>query len=141
MKGGRKMQTMDEIYQRYAVTVYKFLLSKTGSEDLSEEPCSWTMMVVNNIGSSQRQAKEEYMLAYGYAILALIDNLSEVQFEYEVDGEKCVLSVNTEEASVFAEEDIKEIGKDITKLQTLIEKTVLYTENGRWVGDSFMPEA
>ena len=81
------------------------------------------------------------MLAYGYAILALIDNLSEVQFEYEVDGEKRVLSVNTEEASVFAEEDIKEIGKDITKLQTLIEKTVLYTENGRWVGDSFMPEA
>lgn len=31
------MQPMDEIYQRYAVTVYKFLLSKTGSEDLSEE--------------------------------------------------------------------------------------------------------
>ena len=39
MKGGKKkMQAMDEIYQRYAVTVYKFLLSKTGSEDLSEEP-------------------------------------------------------------------------------------------------------
>ena len=31
------MQPMDEIYQRYAMTVYKFLLSKTGSEDLSEE--------------------------------------------------------------------------------------------------------
>ena len=31
------MQPMDEIYQRYAMTVYKFLLSKTGSKDLSEE--------------------------------------------------------------------------------------------------------
>lgn len=31
------MQPIDEIYQQYARTVYKFLLSKTGSEDLSEE--------------------------------------------------------------------------------------------------------
>ena len=32
-------------------------------------------------------------------------------------------------------------GKDITKLQVLIEKTVLYTETGRWIGESFLPEA
>ena len=31
------MQPMDEIYQEYARTVYKYLLSKTCNEDLAEE--------------------------------------------------------------------------------------------------------
>lgn len=31
------MQSMDEIYQEYARTVYKYLLSKTHNEDLAEE--------------------------------------------------------------------------------------------------------
>ncbi len=31
------MQSMDEIYQEYAQTVYKYLLSKTHNEDLAEE--------------------------------------------------------------------------------------------------------
>lgn len=31
------MQSMDEIYQTYARTVYKFLLSKTHNEDIAEE--------------------------------------------------------------------------------------------------------
>lgn len=31
------MQSMDEIYQEYAKTVYRFLLSRTRSEDLAEE--------------------------------------------------------------------------------------------------------
>lgn len=45
------MQAMDEIYQRYAVTVYKFLLSKTGSEDLSEELTQETFyQAVKSIG-------------------------------------------------------------------------------------------
>ncbi|MGN1194127.1 MAG: DUF4825 domain-containing protein [Acutalibacteraceae bacterium] len=117
-----------------ALGIYEVLGTFTNALKTSQEPYSWTMIVVNNIGSSQREAKEEYMRAYGYAILALIDNLSEVKFEYEVDGEKCVLSVDTDEASDFAGENIKEVGKDITKLQTLIEKTVLCIEKGVRVG-------
>ena len=31
------MQSMDEIYQSYAKTVYKYLMSQTHSEDLAEE--------------------------------------------------------------------------------------------------------
>lgn len=117
-----------------ALGVYEVLGTVSNALKTSKEPYGWTMIVVDNIGSAQREAKEEYMRAYAVAILALIDNLSEVKFEYEVDGEKCVLSVNTKEASAFAGENIKEIGKDITKLQALIEKTVLYAETGWLVG-------
>ena len=124
-----------------ALGVYEVLGTVSNALKTSKEPYGWTLIVVNNIGSAQREAKEEFMRAYGVAILALIDNLSEVKIEYEVDGEKCVLSVNTKEASTFAGENIKETGKDITKLQVLIEKTVLYTETGRWIGESFLPEA
>ena len=31
------MQSMDEIYQKYAQTVYRFILSKTGDSDVAEE--------------------------------------------------------------------------------------------------------
>ena len=31
------MQPMDEIYQKYARTVYRYLLSRTRDEDLAEE--------------------------------------------------------------------------------------------------------
>ena len=45
------MQPIDEIYQRYAMTVYKFLLSKTGNEDLSEELTQETFyQAVKSIG-------------------------------------------------------------------------------------------
>lgn len=45
------MQPTDEIYQRYAVTVYKFLMSKTGDEDLSEELTQETFyQAVKSIG-------------------------------------------------------------------------------------------
>lgn len=38
MKGGEKeLQSMDEIYQQYAQTVYKYLISLTRNEDLAEE--------------------------------------------------------------------------------------------------------
>ena len=36
-EGGEGMQSMDEIYQTYARTVYKYLLSKTRNEDIAEE--------------------------------------------------------------------------------------------------------
>ena len=36
-EGGGRMQSMDEIYQTYARTVYKFLLSKTQTEALAAE--------------------------------------------------------------------------------------------------------
>lgn len=117
-----------------ALGVYEVLGTVSNALKTSKEPYGWTLIVADNIGFAQREAKEEYMRAYGYAILALIDNLGEVKFEYEVDGEKCVLSVNVKEASAFAGENIKEIGKDITKLQTLIEKTVLCNEKGVRVG-------
>lgn len=124
-----------------ALGIYEVLGTISNALKTSEEPYGWTLTVANNIGSSQREAKEEYMRAYAVAILALIDNLSEVTFEYEIDGEKCALSVNTDEATEFAGENIKEVGKDITKFQTLIEKTVLYTQKGEWLGDCFMSEA
>lgn len=36
-KGGAQMQSMDEIYQKYAQTVYRYLLSRTGNPEVAEE--------------------------------------------------------------------------------------------------------
>jgi len=37
MKGGRKVQSMDEIYREHAQTVYRFLLLRTSNPDTAEE--------------------------------------------------------------------------------------------------------
>lgn len=45
------MQSMDEIYQQYAQMVYRYLLSKTRSEDLAEELTQETFyQAVKSIG-------------------------------------------------------------------------------------------
>lgn len=36
-KGGAQVHAMDEIYQKYAQAVYRYLLSRTGNQDVAEE--------------------------------------------------------------------------------------------------------
>ena len=37
MEGGNEMHFMDEVYQKYAKIVYKYLLSMTHNDDIAEE--------------------------------------------------------------------------------------------------------
>ncbi|MGN0295442.1 MAG: DUF4825 domain-containing protein [Lachnospiraceae bacterium] len=91
----------------------------------SEEPYGWTMTLENEIDASQQAEKETLMKSYAYAILAVTDNLGEVSFEYTVDGKMYTLTVNTDDASAFAGQDIKTCGGDPAALQELLEKAGL----------------
>ncbi len=93
----------------------------------SEEPYGWTMTLENEIYASQQERKERIMKAYACILIAVIDNLGEVSFEYTMDGSLHTVTVTADEASAFAGRDIKECGQDVVLLQNLIEKTGLDT--------------
>ncbi|MDY4971227.1 MAG: DUF4825 domain-containing protein [Lachnospiraceae bacterium] len=91
----------------------------------SKEPYGWTMTLENEIAGSQRAEKEKLMKSYAYVILAVTDNLGEISFEYTVDGTMHTLTVDTEEASAFAGQDIKACSEDAASLQELLRKAGL----------------
>lgn len=65
------------------------------------------------------------MDAYAYVLLAMVENLGEVTYQYTWGGFPAWRTITTEQASEFAGEDIKAVGKDIAKLQLLMEKADL----------------
>lgn len=110
-----------------ALNMYNYLGSFTHELQTSTEPYGWTMVLEEDIAASQKEKKEEMMKSYAYVLMAVIDNLGEVSYEYTVDGKAGMLSVTEEEASSFAGQNIKLWGQDVLLLQELIEKTGLDT--------------
>ena len=90
-----------------------------------EEPFGWTMCLDHSFSSNRKEHLEKKMHAYACAILAVIENLGELTFEYAIDGTPCSLTVTAAEAGEYAGEDIKSVGKEVSKLQKLMEKSGL----------------
>ncbi len=75
------------------------------------------------------------MRGYAYAMLAVIDNLDTVRFNYRTDDQKqCALEVTAGEATGFAGKDIKEVGKNLNLVEEMMEKAGL-TEEHYFVDD------
>ena len=62
------------------------------------------------------------MKSCAYVLLAVIDNLGEVSYDYTVTGKSCSMTVTREEATDFAGQDIKVCGQDVVLLQELMNE-------------------
>lgn len=91
----------------------------------SEEPYGWKMCLEEDISLKEQENKEQLMLSYGCVLLAVIDNLGVVEYEYTVEGEKMTLSIDTLQATHAIGKDIKECGKEVALLEDLIRQTSL----------------
>lgn len=91
----------------------------------SEEPYGWSFVLEDDISSKRAVVKEKMMHSYAYVLLAVVENLGEVTYEYTCDGMKRKLTVTESDASAYAGYDIKACYKDILLLQKLIQKTGL----------------
>ena len=91
----------------------------------SEEPYSWKMIFENDFSANRQDEFEERLMNYAYIYLSQIGNLSEVIYEYKLDGEVTTLSVTSDDATEFAGMDIKSIGTDVNLLEKLVQKTGL----------------
>ena len=91
----------------------------------SEEPYSWKLVFENDFSANRQDEFEERLTDYAYIYLSQIGNLSEVIYEYKLDGEVTTLSVTSDDATEFAGMDIKSIGTDVNLLEKLVQKTGL----------------
>lgn len=92
------------------------------------EPYEWNFLMDWHVsGDSYDGVVEriETMDGYAYVLLAVIENLGEVTYEYHWGEYPASRTITKEQASEFAGEDIKEVGKSIIKLQQLMEKAEL----------------
>lgn len=108
-----------------ALNIADYLGNFTNELQTSEEPYGWKLILENSFSSGRQEGMEEMMESYAYVMLAVIENLDKLSFEYVIDGTTCELSVTSEEATAFAGKDIKSIGENVAALQRLMEKTGL----------------
>ncbi len=86
-------------------------------------PYGWKFLLNDEV--SNLLVTESYMESCAYVLLAVIENLGEVTYEYECVGVPMTMTVTKEIADAYAGQDIKAVGKDIVLLQQLIEKAEL----------------
>ena len=99
--------------------------SYTNELQTAKEPYGWKIIFSENFALRKDGNTQELLRMYAYVLLAATGNLGEISFEYMVNSKVHLLTVTEREASEFALENIKNIGKDVIKLQTLFEKTGL----------------
>lgn len=97
----------------------------------SAEPYGWKICLEEEISQKEQENKEQMMASYAYVLLAVVENLGVVEYEYTLDGEKQVLTIDADHATHAIGMDIKECGKEVALLEKLIRETSLnlYTFN------------
>lgn len=95
----------------------------TNELQTSTQPYGWTMFFENDFPASQKEELEEHLHAYAYILLAEIENLGELTYEYTLNGVSQTLTITEADASEYAGQNIKDIGKNVAKLELLIRKT------------------
>lgn len=89
------------------------------------EPYGWHFLLEQEFSDEKLSKMGQYMFSYACVLLAVVDNLGEVTYEFSADGQPAEATFTAKMATEFAGEDIKSVGKDIIKLQQLMEKAEL----------------
>ncbi len=85
------------------------------------EPYGWKLVLSDRIASEKEGALREAMTVNSYAILAVIDNLGYVTWEYKTDAGIETLTITEEEATSYLGRDVKECAETPADLQGLME--------------------
>ncbi|WP_310603260.1 DUF4825 domain-containing protein [Anaerosporobacter sp.] len=93
------------------------------SLETSEQPYGWTMEFTDTIENDT--IFNERMTQYAYVILALIDNLDRVSWEYNNGSEMIKETVTVEDATKALGKNIKEYAKSLSEFQRLLMKLYL----------------
>ena len=97
----------------------------TNELETESEPFEWKLFLSENISDTERTLKENDMESFAYIMIAVIDNLDKVTYEYTVNGIKTTKTIDTAMATEFYGKSIKDCGKNVRLLDELIDKTGL----------------
>lgn len=86
------------------------------------EPYGWTLVFDDAFSSYNEEEVQKIMLHDSCVLIALIENLDYVTWEYTAEGEHKEYTVTSEHATNFAGKNIKEFSSSAVELQTLFDK-------------------
>lgn len=95
----------------------------------TEEPYGWHIQI-KKMPQELRFLEKCYLEPAAYVLLATVENLGEVTYEFEYDNEPMTLTYTTEMANAYAGKDIKSVGKDIVEFEMFIRKSGLAGMSG-----------
>lgn len=102
--------------------------SYTNELQTSTEPYGWTLRFNIPITEDEETARN-IMTADAYAMLAAINNLGYVTWEYQAEKGRQVYTIKAEDASAFAGQDIKLCAETASDLQVLVQSLSI-----KWAG-------
>ena len=118
------IDTATALYLGYVFPGYKSVVQK------ENEPYGWHFQKGELLGDV-KYLEKQYLEPYAYIMMAVVENLGEVTYEFRHRGEPITLTYTTEMATKYAGKDIKAVGEDIAELEKLIRKANL-TDTHFW---------
>lgn len=94
----------------------------TNELQTSKEPYGWTLKLKKSIAQEEESAARDIMSADSYAMLAAIDNLGYVTWQYDTPTGRHEYTVTVEDATAYAGQDIKLFADSASQLQTLLQR-------------------
>ena len=130
----------------YDLEIEKYVGDYTTKLHTIAEPYGWSMMLNYEFLPEYVKGKEALMRKYSYVLLALVDNVDYITFEYEIfnsdgDDKECKLTTTRKQADEYFGDDIRKCNKDINELQKLMEMTGLVDLPYAQQGDRFSPDS
>ncbi len=110
--------TANALYMNFMLGEY------TNKLQTVEEPYGWHIQI-EEMKQELNFIKELYLEVNAYVLLAMVENLGEVTYEFEYDNKPMTLTYTTEMANAYVGKDIKTVGKDIVELELFIRRTGL----------------
>ena len=130
----------------YDLEIEKYVGDYTTKLHTIAEPYGWSMILNYEILPGYVEEKEALMRKYSYVLLALVDNVDYITFEYEIfnsdgDDKECQLTTTRAQADEYFGGDIRACYDDINELQKLMEMTGLVDLPYAQQGDRFSPDS
>lgn len=86
-----------------------------------QEPYGWTIVLEESFSVLQKNQIHAYMDTYSCAMLALVDNLGYVSWEYETEWQRETYTVTAQQAAQLTGQDVKLWGRSAVAFQELTE--------------------
>lgn len=104
-----------------ALGISRALGGYLNSLQTTEEPYGWTLQMESDYSQKHIGEIQEKMTGYAFVLLATIDNLNVVSYEYTVDGVAETYTITSEEATAAVGKDIKLCALTPSALQELMD--------------------
>lgn len=99
----------------------------------STQPYDWRFIIRHPLKTEKKENAREVMFADACVLLAMINNLDSVTWDYVTDEGQEVVTISTEDASKYVGKDIKTCGQSALELQHLLISAGLILEKNPYI--------